>query len=264
MTLAVQQQAMLEAVFGPWDEAALRGTATQTDASRVRGLQAYRSHGHALAQRALAAAYPVTAQMLHEENFCAMARALWHARPPEKGDIAQWGADLAEFIATAPQLLDEPHLPDVARVEWALHVAATAADAQDNPASIALLMEHDPSRLQLVTAAGLCVVNSPWPVVSIVTAHLASELKLEQAAQRLQDGIGEVAVIWRQGFKPVLREAVPGEPALLSALLAGQSLSHAMDDATESDREFDFNAWLVLAVQGGLVAGAAIFQSEEK
>jgi hypothetical protein len=264
MNLATQQQAMLQAVFGSWDEAALRGTAAQNDALRVRGLQAYRSNGHALAQRALNAAFPVTAQMLHEENFYALSRAFWHACPPVKGDIAQWGADLADFMAKAPQLIDEPHVPYVARVEWALHVAATAADKHRNPASFALLMEHDPSRLELVTAAGLCVVNSPWPVVSIVNAHVAPELQLEHAAQRLRAGIGEAAVIWRQGFKPVLRDAVPGEPAMLSALLAGQSLAQALDAALLSNSEFDFNAWLVLAVRDGLVVGAALFQPEEK
>ena len=264
MNLASQQQALLDAVFGRWDEAALRGTATQNDAMRVRGLQAYRSNGHALAQRALVAAFPVTAQMLEEKNFGALARAFWHACPPEKGDITHWGAGLADFIAYAPQLSEEPHLPDLARVEWALHEAASAADVQPEPASFALLMEHDPASLVLLPSAGLWVVKSPWPVVSIVNAHLTSEPKLDHVAQRLHDGISEAAVIWRQGFKPVLREVLAGEAAVLSAVAAGQSLAAGLDAALESDSEFDFNQWLVVAFQSSLVAGAALFQPEDK
>lgn len=264
MNLAGQQQALLDALFGRWDEAALRGMATQNDAMRVRGLQAYRSNGHALARRALAGAFPVTAQMLEEENFDALARTFWHACPPEKGDIAHWGAGLADFIAQTPQLSEEKHLPDLASVEWALHEAATAADVQQDLASFALLLEHDPSSLALLPSAGLWVVKSPWPVVSMVDAHLTAEPQMAYAEQRLRDGIGEAAVIWRQGFKPMVRVAMPAEAALLSAVVAGQSLAAALDAALESNIEFEFNRWLVHAFQSCVIAGASLFQPEEK
>jgi len=264
MSLAGDQQAMLDAVFGRWDEAALRDKVAQEDTLRVRGLQAYRSNGHALAQRALAGTFPVTLQMLGQENFEALARAFWHASAPEKGDIAQWGIGLPEFISTAPQLAEEPQLPDVARVEWALHAAATATDIQPDPTSFALLMEQDPALLALLPASGLCVVDSLWPVVTIINAHLTSELSLDHAAQRLRDGVGEAAVIWRQGFKPMLREAMTGEAAFLAAVLAGLSLGTAPDAALESNSEFDFNQWLAAAVQSGLIAGATPIQPEEK
>lgn len=132
MLLAREQEAMLAALWAPAQDAALQalsGVATPVRAGAQahlgRAVMAYRAHGRALAARALAAAFPVLAQLLGEENFGALARAFWLARPPAIGDIAQWGAGLAEFVRHTPQLTDEPYLADVTHVEWALHVAAS-------------------------------------------------------------------------------------------------------------------------------------------
>ncbi len=256
--LAVQQQALLNAVFGAWDKAALNGSVTQTDTLRVRGLRAYRSNGHALAERALGAAFPVIAQLLGEENFGALARAFWHAYPPAHGDMGEWGLELATFVAQAPQLVEEPYLADVARTEWALHRAATCADAEIDAASFCLLVDCAPSGVTLVCSPAMQVVQSAWPVASIVQAHLShvpngpERPALAMAGERLRNGVAETAVIWRRALKPMLREAEPGEAALLAALQSGTSLQAALDAAPA----LDFNAWLMPAVQSGLIAGA--------
>lgn len=50
-----------------------------------------------------------------------------------------------------------------------------------------------------------------------------------------------------------VREALTGEVELVSALLAGYSLGHALDAAPS----LDVPAWLPMAVQSGLVLGAS-------
>ena len=154
--LAREQQAMVQALTGRWDAAALSGMTREDDPLRLRGLQAYRGNAHALAERALAAAFPVTAQLLGEENFNALSRAFWHTHPPERGDMGWWGEALPEFMAGATQLQDEPYLADVGRVEWALHRAAFAADVPADHASLSLLLECDPGELRLVLAVSRC------------------------------------------------------------------------------------------------------------
>ena len=78
-TLATQQQALLEALLAwPADDAMQKIAAHAID-PRARGLKAYQANGHALAERALQAAYPVVAQLLGDESFADLARALWHA-----------------------------------------------------------------------------------------------------------------------------------------------------------------------------------------
>ncbi len=148
--LARKQQALLAALFDWPYEDATQNIANYADEKWARGLKVYQANGHALACNALRAAYPVVAQLLGEESFDALARALWHAQPPLRGDAAQWGGALPEFVRVSDQLASEPYLPDVAALEWALHLAASAADASADPSSFALLADHDPADLALL------------------------------------------------------------------------------------------------------------------
>jgi hypothetical protein len=249
--LARQQQALLAALFAWPPEAAIENMADCTMDARARGLKTYQANGHALAHRALGAAYPVLAQLLGEDSFAALARAAWHAQPPTRGDVAHWGAGLPEFLAASEQLSEEPYLADVARVEWALHRCASAADAEADPASFSLLMGEDPSELVLRLAPGCALVQSAWPVASIVSAHQQVKPDFETVGQRLGKAIAESVVIWREGLRPSLREAAPGEATFLLALLQQQTLDRALDLAPA----LDFNRWLPLAVQTGLLLG---------
>ena len=65
-------------------------------------------------------------------------------------------------------------------------------------------------------------------------------------------GVAEAALVWRAGLRPRVREALVGEAAWINAHLGGCSLGAALDAAPA----LDFNAWLPLAVQTGLLLGA--------
>lgn len=210
---------------------------------------AYQSNGHALAVRALGASYPVLVQLLGEDSFASLARAFWHAQPPVKGDVTRWGEALPGFLASSTQLQDEPYLPDVARVEWALHRCANAADAQADASTFQLLMERDPGLLSLVLAPGCALVQSVWPVASVMTAHLEASPAFAEVGRRLGDGVAEAALIWREGLRPRVRQAWPGEAELILALLEGQALGSALDRAAD----LDFKAWLPMAAHTGLL-----------
>lgn len=261
--LARQQSLLLQSLFdsGVPDENLLLELEMPL---ATRGLQAYRANGQALAERALAAAYPVVAQMMGEESFAPLARYFWRQHPPQRGDMAQWGAELADFLDAAPQMADEPFFGDVARVEWALHNAAGSADAATDAASFALLGQSSDVGLQ--TCPGLYLLASHYPVVSLVNAHLYANPSVAQAFESLQGGAREYALVWREGFKPRVRQASAAEYALLQALLANQTLDQALEQALNQNlsglgehsnsAEFNFNDWLTQSVQQGLVIGA--------
>ena len=264
--LARQQSLLLKAVLGTGgSDEDLCAELELPLASR--GLQAYRANGQALAERALSAAFPVVAQMMGEESFAPLARYFWHQHPPQRGDMAQWGGELADFLDAAPQLADEPFFGDVARVEWALHQAAIASDAAPDLASFALLGQADDVGLQL--CPGLFLLASAYPVVSLVNAHLSDTPTLAQAFDKLQNGTPEHALVWRQGLKPCVRQSSAIEHALLQALQAHQTLERALEQALgqgmEQSAPFDFNDWLTQSVQQGLVTGArhCIFNSKQ-
>ncbi|MDQ3271996.1 MAG: DNA-binding domain-containing protein, partial [Pseudomonadota bacterium] len=164
--LAAQQQALLTALLQPRQADAIKTIATHAYSAGAkdqkhleRGLQAYRSNGHALAQRALAAAYPVVAALMGAESFDGVSRHFWQHSPPARGDMAQWGDSFADFIESLDDLArEEPYLGDVARVEWALHVAATVADGEVDLESLGLLQTADLVALTLRLCPGARVV----------------------------------------------------------------------------------------------------------
>jgi len=243
--LACWQQSLLAALWAPTHDEALDQLARPGVAHRdftMRGIAAYRSHAAAQALRSLGAAYPAVAHLVGQENFEALSRLLWRERPPQGGDLAQWGSALAAQIEKLPELVaDLPFLADVARVEWALHSMATLGDAQAEPASFTLLVHEDPAKLWLDLAPGTACFSSAWPVVTLIEAQRSTPSQQAHAS--------ETARVWRSGWRPRLCKAQPGEPAFLRAVQEGKSLGAALARAPG----FDFSAWLAPAVQEGLL-----------
>ncbi len=248
-TLARQQEVLLDALLAWPGDLATKNIANYAVDTRARGIKAYQTNGHMLAQRALQAAYPVVAQVVGDESFADLARALWHAQPPLRGDVACWGEGLAVFMQSSAQLLEEPYLGDVARAEWALHQCATAADRAADLPSLALLTTHDPEQLRLLLAPGCAVVRSAWPVASILTAHLEGRPSFDEVGAQLRETRAQDALVWRAGLRPRVRLVVDGETDVLLPLLRGESLAQALDAAPA----LDFGQWLPMAVQSGLV-----------
>lgn len=262
-TLAQQQQLLLDALFvrpgdGRHAVDARLNAQLKVRPQSARGLAAYRSNGHAMAERALRAAYPVIAAMLGEQNFDLLARDLWHTHPPRCGDLALWGDALPGFLQASDLLSDAPYLGDVARAEWALHRAASAADAAPDLPSFARLASEDPQGLALVLSPGTTVIGSSFPVASLVTAHLHDYPSLAEAAQRLREQRGEHVVVWRQNLRPRIASIEPAAAALVQTLLGGADLPAALDAACAAEAAtspFDFSIWLTAAVTDGLVIG---------
>jgi len=247
--LLEQQTRLLDALFAwPAHEATARLTPFLAQ-TNLRGLKAYQTQGHMLAERALQAAYPVVAQMLGDESFADLARAMWHAHPPQQGDLGRWGDALADFLRASEQLIDDPYLADVARAEWALHCCHSAADVRTDLTTLALLTTHDPAQLTFVFAPGFALLRSAWPLASLVLAHTEGAPAMDTVALQLRDRLAQDVLVWRDGAAARLREAVDGEALFLEGLRGGAALTQAMD----ASPLFDFANWLPMAVQTALV-----------
>jgi hypothetical protein len=255
---ALRQQMLLRALWQDARPGVLAGWC-RDGARFTRGLQAYRANAGALAERALAAAYPTLQQLIGDESFAAMARAFWHRHAPERGDITTWGASLPAFVADAESLADEPYLADVARLEWAVHEAAHAADAGTPPAGLERLADTDPAQLRLLARPGTTLVASHHPIVSIWQAHrpvLAAEPERFAAVREaFAQGRAEPALVWRQGWRVQVAALGGSEASFTAALLQGRTLAQALDGLPASTA-FDLTPWLVGALERGWLAGA--------
>jgi hypothetical protein len=179
MTLADQQSLLLAALFDLWSavEANPDMAAQQSwpQGQYLRGLQAYRSNAAIMAQGVLKSIYPQTARLMGDEQFEGMAVHLWRTHPPTRGDLAQWGESLADFLRSIPELMaHEPYLADLAELEWALHSGKTDPDSESG----------EPVPFD--------VIDSEFPIVDLQTGKEWGDLADEN---------GQRALVYRQGFK---------------------------------------------------------------
>jgi hypothetical protein len=251
----LRQQMLLRALWADARPGVVAGWLRETPPRTVRGLQAYRANAGALAERALTAAYPTVALLVGEESFAGLARALWFAMPPQCADIATWGEGLAGYIAAAPQLADEAYLPDVARLDWAVHIAEQAVDC--GPASgLERLVGADPGHVLLRLANGLALCHSAHPVASIWQAHRSTAAdRFAGVREAFASGRGETALVWRDGFQAMVQALPEADARFVQALLDGQALASALDAAGS---DFAFDRWLVQALQGGWLRGIEV------
>jgi len=258
---ALRQQMLLRALWHDARPGVVAGWTRDGDRF-ARGLQAYQANAGALAERALAAAYPTVMQLLGDESFAGLSRAFWHRHPPLLGDVARWGAELPAFVAAAEQLAEEAYLADVARLDWAVHCAHTAADGPPAPVGLHLLAQADPAGLWLHLQPGTAVVASPHPVVSIWQAHHITSVdgtdRFGPVREALAAQQAEVALVHRQGWRVQVMALPAADQVFVQAVLAGQPLATALAASSETTVDFDFERWLVRALQGGWLAGASL------
>lgn len=256
---ALRQQQLLRALWRePGAPLALRGWIAPVPDAEL-GLAAYRGNAGAVAERALAVAYPTVAALVGDDSFAALARDFWQQRPPQRGDLGEWGDALPAFLADVQGLADEPYLSDSARLDWAVHRASRAADAPETTPRLERLAQHDPAQLRLALAPGSALVDSRWPVASIWQAHQRDDAQRFDAVRAAFDaGRGEAAFVVRQGLAARVHALDAADAAFTRALLAGASLAAALD----ASPDFAFDRWLARALAERWLAAVDLLQPD--
>ncbi|MEN9843738.1 MAG: hypothetical protein RLZZ612_1567 [Pseudomonadota bacterium] len=265
-TLLEQQQAFLNAIWQRQPQGDdIKKQAAHALFMSDRGLKAYQINSDALAERVLSAAYPVVTALVSADTMAALARALWSQQPPTQGDLALWGDAFAAWLQSAPLLAELrgqlPYLPDVARLEWALHATDTVADALPaRPESLHLLTQdtqHTPARLMLRWAAGVQVLHLGWSVDAIVTAHQQPPEHWPTALAALGEtwatATPQAILIGRLGWRVCHQPISLSEAALITRLLQGQDLFAALAEhaADNNEAELDAAHWFQTRWQDG-------------
>ena len=212
-------------------------------------LQIYRNivtNNHAAALRT---AYPGVLQLVGEDFFESAAARYMRDCPTHSGNLQDYGADFAEFLAQLPEASSLAYLPDVAHLEWARQESYLAADAE--PISVtALAAVTEPDCLRLQLHPSLRRVSSSHPVLDIW------RFCQQTAAEHLQlSGKPQRVLVWRDANQIAMQEVDAGCHALLAALLLGTPLAAAHEDALRAAKAFDLSACLHWLFTTGLVTG---------
>jgi len=218
--------------------------------ARAERLGLYRGNLGATWRRTLGHAYPVVLALVGEEFFGGLARAYGRTYPSQDPDLNQFGSHFASFLSDFPPAAELPYLPDMARLEWALHLAHYAADAAGLPASTLAGLAPDQletSRFGMHPACAL--IASPWQVLALWQAHQEGDSK----GVFPEDLAGDTYVlVCRPQWKAQGAALDAAGHAALSLLQQGQVFGAALDAAFELDEAFDLGGqlrhWLAHAV----------------
>jgi uncharacterized protein len=246
-------QADFAAALRDRDRVADAGRWLAGDAPAVeRRLAIYRANMVAAADKALSSACPVIRQAVGEEFFHGLAREYQRATPSTSGDLTDFGSTFSEFLASFEHTQSMPWLPDLARLEWAVHRACGAADAPDwDPAALAAVAPARQADIRFQWSPGLAVIESTYPIVRIWTIHqpgYAGEFSVGWE-------LAETALVARDGFAVGVAGCGAGDAAFLAASLAGAPLGDAADATRRRHPEFDLAALLGRALAARLICG---------
>jgi hypothetical protein len=237
MSLAELQQIFAQALFDSRNEEPLLPVFKGNSEKNARRFGLYRGNLTAAWDKALAAAFPVMRALVGEEFFSALAREYGKAHPSKTGDLNQFGAHFAEFLSHFPHVAAYPYFPDVAALEWEVHKAHYADNAETLTAE--RFAQIDPNRLDhalLGLHPACALTSSPWAIVDMWLAHQpGSDYALPSELQRTSHSL-IVRPQWKAGVLPLS----PAAYAALSALRGGHTLGTALDAALDLDENFDF------------------------
>ena len=187
-------------------------------------LAVYRRNMRAAQHDALAATYPVVRRLVGDGFFRALALDYLRAWPSGSGNLDDLGHALAGFIAAYAPAGELAYLPDVARLEWACHESALAAEAPALDASaLARVPAERQGSLVLQLHPSVRRVESVHPVVAIREAN-----QPDRDGSLAGEAAAESALVWRRDGRVRVRRVEGAERACLQAVCAGASLDAAV------------------------------------
>lgn len=196
---------------------------------------------------ALEANFPAVRRLVGNEFFAGMAKLFVRAHPPQSRLLAEYGAQLADFIAGFEPLADYPFIADVARLErlWLDSYHEEDAPALDG-AELAKLEPEALFASRFAPHPAARLFASPYAAVTIMSANRAAEEVPQIDPERPEFGL-----ITRSSLQVDVRVIPASSHLLLVQLMAGKPLAQAVEAALESDAGFD----LAGNLQGMLAAG---------
>ncbi|OQS48503.1 DNA-binding domain-containing protein [Chromobacterium violaceum] len=247
------QHALLEAIADP-----AQASAAAALGVNPAGLAVYRNNYRVGLIDTLAHSHPVCRELVGEDFFTALAREYVKTHASDSGNLHRYGAGFADFIAGFEHCRDLPYLPDVARLEWAVHRCYYAPDAE--PLSVSALAAIAPEQwgalaFQALPDVALCRADSP--ALSIWRAH-----RERGALEGLLALPPENALVYRERGEVKTQPLDDARHAFYAALFDGAALADATEAAQARDAGFDLQSALLGLFQPPLLASLHIRQGD--
>lgn len=252
MSLHEIQQLFADGIFGD-DASRIRRHIHAGRFGAERHLQIYRNNVYAGLTDALEAVYPVVARLVGSDCFRGCGYNYVSYAPPEGGNLHDFGAKFADFLASFAPVRALAYLPDVARLEWARHRAFHAAGAGTFALeALATVAADDYAVLRFNLHPSAQLLASNYPLLRIWQINQPDA----SADDTVDLGEGGVRLLVARRDLVVEIETIgAGEFALLSAFANRETFAAAAAAATAAQPDFDLPATLRRRVQDHTIVG---------
>ncbi|ANG63711.1 hypothetical protein A8C75_15300 [Marinobacterium aestuarii] len=216
-------QAALRAEMDGTPNTELRQLVTSSSLAPEQCLQLYRDLLARARAQALQQLYPVTARLLGPHLFAVLSQQ-YGQHLANSDNNEDFGSGFAQRLEQYTQRQDNlqhlQFLPELATLEWTLHLAWCAGDDPPlNFDSLVYVPESEQYRLRLVPSQALRLLRCSWPVLEIWHSYQhgnSTELHLNHHPQWL--------CVYRQLDSPRAEPLSDTQACLLNGILRGDTL----------------------------------------
>lgn len=207
----------------------------------------YRNNVFSNYRKTLSTVYPVVERLVGEQFFRQTADAYIHAYPSLSGDLNEYGANFAQFLATYTPALTLPYLPDVAKLEWLIELVFHDANCNANVLEkLANVPEEQYGELVFLINPACQLFKSNYPVATIWQVNQPSSQADDTVD--LQSG-GCALLVYRKDFAICIKPLTKAEYAMLQALAAGNDMNASFCKAIEVQSDLDLGSFLQKMIQ---------------
>lgn len=200
--------------------------------SAAERLRIYRNTCRSTLIETLTMTYPAVHRLVGSDFFDAAASRFVERHPARSAYLNEYGGGFADFVAALETTGSVPYLPDVARFEWALSVAANAEDAPMLEAAALLsVAPENHASLCFVAHPSVTFLELQYPADHIADAVLSGS---EAAMAEVDISSGPVQLVvhrGREGLEAQRLQALAYRFA--SRLCAGEPLGPLIESAGE-------------------------------
>jgi hypothetical protein len=234
------------------DAPSMRITARYPNYSVDVAMEVYRNSYRGNLHDALAGAYPVIEQLVGKDFFRRLAREFIGQHPSISGNLHDYGAGMANFIAAFESVQKLVYLPDVAALEWACHRAYFEEDvAEFDIATLANVPPEHYADLILHLNPACRLLRSRYPIAAIWHAHQPGapvDFRID-----LEAGPCNALVSRKEGVVQV-NALSDAEAAWLQGIWSGMPLGAATVAVLQQYSGFDLQSALLKLLQRGALS----------
>jgi len=195
-------------------------------------LRVYRNTCRSTLIETLRLTYPAVERLVGREYFERAAGKFVERHPARNGYLNEYGAEFPAFLAGLKAARELAYLPDVARFEWALSVAANAEDrAVLEPGALLAVETQHHAALRFEPHPSVSCLELSFPADEIADAVLAGD---EAAMGEVDLACGPVCIVVHRGPEGLETERLGARAyQLVSRLCAGEPLARVLEAAPE-------------------------------